>query len=368
MTIDQAWRILQGHTLMGVSVLDWTVFLVVTAGLAALLYLIRGIARKRLAARAERTGWPADAYLAALLERTWTLSLLAASILAALALIELKPIPIPARIGIGIGIAPAGRFNAENAIRIVALWIMFLQLGRWGTSLIDTALAQGFRVAKLAETTAQTAVGVVRFFALAALWTSVAILALNTLEIQVTPLLAGLGVTGIAVAFALQKILGDIFCSVAIVLDRPFDVGDAIQAGDCTGTVERIGIKTTRIRSVGGEQIVFPNSDLLQSRIHNFKRMTERRLSLRFSVAYGTAAATLERIPGLVRACFEALEATRLERAHFIAFGDSGFIFEVVYQVLDPDFNLAMDIQQRINLAVLVALEGLGVRLTSPKP
>ena len=139
---------------------------------------------------------------------------------------------------------------------------------------------RGFRYANFTETAAQTAFGVVRFFALVALWTSVTILVLSAFGVEVTPLLAGLGVGGIAVGFALQKILGDIFCSVAIVLDRPFEVGDFIITGDHMGTVERIGIKTTRVRSLEGEQIIFPNSNLLDSRIRNYKRMTEAGWSL----------------------------------------------------------------------------------------
>jgi small-conductance mechanosensitive channel len=209
---------------------------------------------------------------------------------------------------------------------------------------------------------------VVRFFALAALWTSVAILVLGTLGVEVTPLLAGLGIGGIAVGFALQRILGDVFCSVAILLDRPFEVGDFIEAGAYLGTVERIGVKTTRVRSLGGEEIIFPNSDLIQSRIRNFTRMTERRMSFRFGVAYSTPATSVERIPGLVRDVIEGLEKTRLDRVHFAAFGETGMNFEVVYFVLDPEMSRAMDIQQQINLQLLAAFERLSVRFVQPRP
>jgi small-conductance mechanosensitive channel len=171
-------------------------------------------------------------------------------------------------------------------------------------------------------------------------------------------------VGGIAVGFALQRILGDIFCSVAIVLDRPFEVGDLIHAGEYMGTVERIGVKTTRVRSIGGEQIIFPNSDLLQSRIRNFRRMTERRVTFRFGVPSDTPPATLERIPGVVRSLIEGLETTRFERAHLTALGESSFTFEVAYFVLDPDPSRAMDVQQRINLELLRAPEGLKVQFS----
>jgi small-conductance mechanosensitive channel len=121
------------------------------------------------------------------------------------------------------------------------------------------------------------------------------------------------------------------------------------------------------VRSLGGEQIIFPNSDLIQSRIRNFKRMTERRISFRFGVAYGTPATTVERIPGLVRDIVEGLEPTRLDRVHFAAFGETGMSFEVVYFVLVPDMNRAMDIQQQINLELLSAFERLGVRFAMPR-
>ena len=198
------------------------------------------------------------------------------------------------------------------------------------------------------------------------LWTTVAILILSTFGIEVTPLLAGLGVGGIAVGFALQQILGDIFCSVAIVLDRPFEVGDFIIIGDYMGTVERIGVKTTRVRSLGGEQIIFPNSDLLDSRIRNYKRMAERRVVFKFGVIYATPPRTSEQIPGLVRGSSRAIDQTRFDRAHFAVFGDSSLDFEVVYYVLSPDYNLYMDIQQQINLALVRAVASLGADFAFP--
>ena len=358
--MEVAWQTLQGRSVLGVPAGHWAAFLAITAGLFLVLQIARGVARRRLALRRSRsiarTGRPADAYFARLLERTWTLTLLACAALAALNVGVLKA-------------TDRGDWRAvEPLLRTLTLLVLFLQVGRWGTSLIDSALEHGFRFAKFSESSAQTAFGVVRVFALAALWTSVAILVLSTVGIAVTPLLAGLGIGGIAVGFALQRILGDIFCSVAILLDRPFEVGDLIQAGEHMGTVERIGVKTTRVRSLGGEQIIFPNSDLIQSRVRNFQRMTERRVAFRFGVAYDTPADTVERIPVLVREIVEGLGTTRLDRAHFAAFGESALSFEVVYFVLDRDFNLAMNVQQQINLALLRAFEGLGVRFAPPRP
>lgn len=335
---------------MDAPALRWAAFAGLTVGLFLVLRVVLGIARKRQVERAARTGRALDAYLARLLEHTGPPILVAVAAFAAIRIIDLTPMTT----------AGAGRGDAAHAVRILALLALFFQFGRWGTGLIDMALDRGFRYARFSETASRTAFGVVRFFAMAALWTSVAILVLGTLGVAVTPLLAGLGVGGIAVGFALQRILGDVFCSVAIVLDRPFEVGDLIQAGDYTGTVERIGVKSTRARGVGGEQIVFPNSDLIQSRIRNFSRMTERRIAFRFAVPRSTPAATLGRIPGLVETIFAGLPGTRFDRAHFAAFGDSTFSFEVTYFVLDPDPDLAAEIQGRINLALARILEELG--------
>jgi small-conductance mechanosensitive channel len=354
--MGQVWRWLQQHALLGVSLSTWVAFLTLTAALFLCLRVLVGVVRRRLVARAGRTGLAYDAYLARLIERTWASTLLAVSAFVAVRFLGLWP----------PGTAQTSQI--ERAIRALVLLAVFLQVGRWGTSLIDTALHEGLRLARFPESTARTAIEVVRFFALSALWISIAILILGTFGIEITPLLAGLGVGGIAVGFALQRILGDIFCSVAIVLDRPFEVGDFIHAGDEIGTVERIGIKTTRLRSLGGEQVVFPNADLIQSRIHNFRLMTERRVVFRFNLAPVTAVGTLERVPQVVRTLIETVDRARFDRAHFATIGDAAFTFEVVYFVLDPNPGVAMDVQQQINLALLRVLAEIGAPLAQPRP
>jgi small-conductance mechanosensitive channel len=185
-----------------------------------------------------------------------------------------------------------------------------------------------------------------------ALWSTVALLVLANLGIDVTAMVAGLGIGGIAVALAAQNILGDLFASASIVLDKPFVIGDFIIVGEDMGTVEHIGLKTTRVRSLSGEQLVFANNDLLKSRIRNFKRMNERRAAFGIGVTYQTPAEKLAAIPAMLREAVEAQSPTRFDRAHFKQYGDSALLFEVVYYVLSPDYNLYMDIQQAINLAV----------------
>ena len=301
-----AWLLIQKSyhgELMGIPVVRWAAFLALTLAVFLVLRVLVRVVRSRLKARSGLTEPRLNDYLLQLLERTWTLSLLAGSALVALSFVGLRA----AEVVRGSGV--------EGTVHLLALLLLFVQLGVWGTGLIDTALHRGFRYANFTETAAQTAFGVVRFFALVALWTSVTILVLSACGVEVTPLLAGLGVGGIAVGFALQKILGDIFCSVAIVLDRPFEVGDFIVTGDHMGTVERIGIKTTRVRSLEGEQIIFPNSNLLDSRIRNFKRMTERRVVFSFGVLYTTPVAALEQIPSLVKEIIQGIDQTRFDRA-----------------------------------------------------
>jgi small-conductance mechanosensitive channel len=182
----------------------------------------------------------------------------------------------------------------------------------------------------------------------------------------VTALMAGLGVGGIAVALAIQSVLGDLFASLSIALDKPFVIGDFVIVGDFMGTVERVGLKTTRIRSLSGEQLVFSNSDLLSSRIRNYKRMEERRVPFVVGVTYQTPAAELEAIPGVVRDIIESTDSTRFDRAHFKGFGDSAYLFEFVYYVLSADYAVFMDIQQAINLGIVRQFAERGIEIAYP--
>ena len=194
----------------------------------------------------------------------------------------------------------------------------------------------------------------------------VALVALDTAGIDITALVAGLGVGGIAVALAVQNILGDLFASLSIVLDKPFVIGDFIIVGDMMGTVEHIGMKTTRVRSLSGEQLVFSNTDLLSSRIRNYKRMQERRALFRFGVTYQTSRDLLARIPEVVREVIEGRDETRFDRAHFAGFGDSSLDFEVVYYMLVPDYNAYMDTQQAVNLELVGRFEEIGIDFAYP--
>lgn len=201
-----------------------------------------------------------------------------------------------------------------------------------------------------------------------ALWSMVLLLALDNLGVDVTALVAGLGVGGIAVALALQNILGDLFASLSIALDKPFVLGDFVIVGDFLGKVEAIGLKTTRIRSLSGEQVVFSNTDLLNSRIRNFGRMFERRVVIQIGVTYQTPREQLRAIPGIIREAVLARpdDQVRFDRSHLSEYGDSSIGFEAVYYVLSPEFNVHMDIKEDIFLRIHEAFEERGIDFAYP--
>lgn len=180
----------------------------------------------------------------------------------------------------------------------------------------------------------------------------IALIALSNLGIDVSAVMAGLGLGGIAVALAAQNILGDLLASLSIVLDKPFVVGDYVVSGDLKGTVEFIGIKTTRLRSLTGEQVVVSNKSLLESQIRNFKRMSQRRAVQRFGVVYSTSAEKLALIPVWIRELVQRYEKLIFDRCHFIGYGDSALDFELVFFVADTEYNVYMDIQQSLLLDI----------------
>lgn len=184
------------------------------------------------------------------------------------------------------------------------------------------------------------------------LWLIGLLFLIDNLGYDITTVIAGLGIGGIAIALAAQTILGDLFSYFVIFFDKPFEIGDFIIVDDKMGTVEYVGIKTTRIRTLSGEQLVCSNTDLTNSRVHNYKRMQERRVVFSFGVVYSTEANKLALIPQLVKNIIESLTDTRFDRAHFKAFGNFSLDFEVVYYVLSPDYNIYMDRQQSVNLQI----------------
>jgi MscS family membrane protein len=198
------------------------------------------------------------------------------------------------------------------------------------------------------------------------IWVGVILFVLSNLGFNVTSLLAGLGIGGVAVALAAQAVLGDLFSAIAIYLDKPFIVGDSIKVGDFFGTVEHIGMKTTRVRSLGGELLVYPNSQLTTARIQNFRQMAERRIVINFSVPLGTPTETLKNIPLQVAAIAHKTPYVRFARAHLAQYQDSGLQYEVVFFITSPDYMIYMDAQQTLLIGLLEALRADGIPLAQP--
>jgi small-conductance mechanosensitive channel len=242
----------------------------------------------------------------------------------------------------------------------------FWQSGLWATTAVIAALERKQRKTLAVDRAAAGTLGIISFIARITIWSFVLLLTLSNLGIEIQPLLAGLGIGGIAVALAAQNILGDLFASLSITLDRPFVLGDTLQVDDFVGTVEYIGVKSTRLRSVNGEQIIVPNSNLLASRVRNHTRATERRVVFTISVGQETPLAQLQKIPGLIRALIESHSDVRFDRSHFAKIAAASFDFEAVYVVKTTEYNRHMDILQEINLRLIEALEREGVSLAYP--
>jgi small-conductance mechanosensitive channel len=256
--------------------------------------------------------------------------------------------------------------EATRIIHLIILIALSIQVAIWGNALIKFWIEDVGRTTDTSSKTTSSAFGIISFFARLVLWCGILLWLLSNLGVNITALVAGLGVGGVAIALAVQSILGDVLNSISIVLDKPFEVGDFIIVDNHMGTVEHIGIKTTRVRSLQGEQIVFSNTDLIQSRIQNFKRMQERRVLFSFTVTYQTSADKLAAIPGMVREVIASIEKTRLDRVHFKSFGDSALVYEVVYYVGTQDYNVFMDIQQKINLGLYRRFEAEEIDFAYP--
>lgn len=198
------------------------------------------------------------------------------------------------------------------------------------------------------------------------LWIFGLVFLLNNLGFEISTLIAGLGITGIAVALGAQTVLKDLFSYFVVLLDRPFEVGDFIIFDDKLGAVEKIGIKSTRIKALGGEQLVVSNSDLTNVRIHNYKKMERRRVVFNFGVTYQTGLDQLKIIPEKIKEIIEGEENCTFDRCHFKSFGSFSLDFETVYYIGTADYTAYMDIQQRINLAIFEYFETSGVEFAYP--
>ncbi len=337
---------LDSFELAGNSVLSWALATAVVLGLYLVLSTLLRFLRRNMHRFSKSTSTVVDDMLVAVLGSTKPLILFVVSLWAGTRFLELG--------------------QAEAIPRIVLLIVVTLQVALWANRGVSEYIAHFSRAHRDTDPGTVSAVQGMSFVARLVIWSLAAVLVIDNLGYDVTALVAGLGIGGVAIALAVQNILGDLFASLSIVLDKPFVVRDFIIVDEHLGEVEKIGIKTTRLRSLSGEQLIFSNSDLLNSRIRNFKRMYERRVSFTFGVTYQTTPEQLESIPPLVKQIIEAIDNTRFDRAHFKSFGESSYDFEVVYYVQSPDYTVYMDIQQAINLALCRGFQERSIEFAYP--
>lgn len=340
-------RIAPERTLYGNDVERWLIALGSLLLLWVVLRIIKSIVQGRAQSFADRgpSAWAKAVADMARATRLWFLFVLS---------LQLSSLLL---------VLPERTLSALHSLTAIGL---ILQAAIWGNVLIAYAIQRYVDQHKVSDAARVTTMSALAFLGKLVLWTVALLLILDNLGVDVTALIAGLGVGGIAVALAAQNILGDLFASLSIVMDKPFVLGDFITVGDFQGTVEHIGLKTTRLRSLSGEQLVFPNSDLLTSRIRNYKRMQERRVVFTIGVTYETGLPQLRDIPELIKQTIASQEQTRFDRAHFQKFGDSALIYEAVYFVTIPDFNRYMDIQQQINFRLLEEFASRGIDFAYP--
>ncbi|MCO7058671.1 MULTISPECIES: mechanosensitive ion channel family protein [Pseudomonas] len=334
-------------TLFGISILNWLLALVVAIATflvarAAISFLLHRIRRW-----AEHDGVLSHV-LAKVMAGTSNFLLLLASLLVGLSMLDLPE---------------------RWLTRVSSLWFVVaaLQIGLWANRAIGLGLDRYFAGQRTDGLTQASALATLSAWgARVLLWSVVVLAMLSNLGVNITAFVASLGVGGIAVALAVQNILGDLFASLSIAVDKPFEVGDFIVIGPLAGTVEHVGLKTTRIRSLGGEQIVMANASMISSTIQNYKRLQERRIVFEFGLSYDSPTEAVKKAPGIVEEAIKAQSQVRFDRAHLRGFGKEALEFECVYIVQDPGYNLYMDIQQAINFHLLERFSKVGAKFAVP--
>jgi len=279
------------------------------------LLVLRGVSKSVLIRLAKRRPSGAHDFLIRAVSRTYTAILLIVALHIGAINLELLP-------------------ELRKILKITLALSVLIQLLLWGNQLIEFLALRVVRTREsrlgASDPTIQTIVPILRLIGRLILFAVLLLLTLDNLGVNISALLTGLGIGGVAVALAVQNVLGDLFASLSIAIDRPFEVGDAITVNQQSGTVERIGLRTTRLRSINGEELVFPNNMLLNSQIQNMRRMKERRATFNLGVTYDTTADQIDRIPEILEKIISAQPGLRFERADFRSFGDSALIFDVI--------------------------------------
>lgn len=329
------------------SLRAWIVAAVVLVVVIGTLHLLKRFIVRRYGSRASTTANRVDDALVEMLRRTRFFFILFTAL------------------GIAVRVLALG--GVEKRIGQVATAALLVQFGIWGMALVGFWSAQYVEGGKHADPGSITAVTALGYVAKAVLWLLVGLLVLANFNINVTALVAGLGVTGIAVALAVQSVLGDLLGALNIVMAKPFVVGESITMGDVSGTVEYVGLRTTRLRSASGEQVTVPNKQLLENTVRNYSRMAERRVVLVLGVVYETPPDVLARLPQEMRTAVESHgDRVRFDRAHLRGIGSGSVDFELVYWIRSPDYGLFADTQQAVVLDILRRFEAAGALLAYP--
>jgi small-conductance mechanosensitive channel len=335
---------LRQFSFLGNKLDDWVVALLVAVVATAVMACVRSLVLRRLAARSAVREARIDDLVVRMLSRTYLLFIVAFGVYFGSTFLELSR-------------------SRELLMSRIAVAALLMQVAVWGDVFLRAWRDQ---LRHDQDNSRRNSSAILGFSLRLTLWVIVFLMVLDNFGVNITALVASLGVGGIAVALAVQNILGDLFASLSITLDKPFEIGDFIIVGDVLGSVEHIGLKTTRVRGLGGEQVVFSNGDLLKSRIHNHKRMETRRVAFVLRIAYGTSEELLCRIPRIIREIISAKPNIDFERAHFFMWGEWSLNFEVVYHFRSPDYILHMDAQQDIFLEIYRRFEQEGIRFAHP--
>jgi small-conductance mechanosensitive channel len=337
---------LEINMFLGLPAKEWAYGIAGTVVSYILIIYLLKFAIARLSALAMRTSTRLDDGAVAVLKRTHRFAIVMAAILVGSQFLSL---------------------SEKWSNRIDHLWFIVIgvQLALWMNQVISLWIAERLQ-GRSAPSYNPVITTMISWALKALLWSILLLAMLANIGVNITAFVASLGVGGVAIALAVQSILSDLFASAAIGLDKPFEIGDFIVFGEIAGTIEHIGLKTTRIRSLSGEQIVCSNTELLKNTIHNYKRMSERRILFGFGLSYDTPPDLLKRVPDIIKKAIELSGKTRFDRAHMKGFGESSLDFEVVYYVTDPDYNLYMDIQQSVNLGLMRAFAANDIGFSFP--
>jgi small-conductance mechanosensitive channel len=333
-------------TFLGNPLSSWMVAVGIALATLLLLAVLRYLFKKRFGALARSTRTVLDDLLVAVLEGTRPFFLIVVAIWAGSRALQTSQ-------------------AVQRVLYTITVVTVLFQIGLWATTALMKWLAM-IREKKAGEEEALTWLGAIEWLGKTAIWTIVLLIALENLGVDITGLAAGLGIGGIAIALAAQSVLGDLFSAFSIYIDQPFVLGDYLTVGDYSGTVQKIGMKTTRLKGLTGEQLVFSNSDLVGSRIQNFGRLVERRVAFAVGVTYDTPTVKVEKIPGIIQEVVESQDHAQFDRSHFKELGDSALIVETVYHVLLPEYQYKMNIQQAINLELMRRFEDERIEFAFP--